>query len=187
MEKHAIGTDASMATHIQNICERNYVVVQSGKRTMIPTALGIGLVKGYLDIDRELVEPQLRSRIEKSCSEIALGNADFDTVVNSMLELFKEKFMNFKKNMARMDTYFKKDFTTLEDDRRNAKPWSTCGKCKRYMDLMMEASKIICSTCDDTFSLPKRHNFRPTPGNEYCKIDGYQIFYYYFEGKLTSS
>jgi len=27
MEKHGIGTDASMATHINNIVERKYVIV----------------------------------------------------------------------------------------------------------------------------------------------------------------
>ena len=99
-----------------------------------------------------------------------------------MIALFKEKFINFKKNITKMDNYFKKDFTTMDDEKKNAKPWTTCGKCKRYMDLMHEASKIICSTCDETFNLPRKHQFRTTPGNEYCQLDGYQIFYYFFEG-----
>ena len=46
MEKNGIGTDASMATHISNICDREYVKVINGRKLQ-PTPLGLNLIKGY--------------------------------------------------------------------------------------------------------------------------------------------
>ncbi len=58
MERHGIGTDASMASHISNVQARNYVRLESG-RTLVPTELGIVLVHGYLKIDPDLVLPKV--------------------------------------------------------------------------------------------------------------------------------
>lgn len=65
MEKHGIGTDASMATHINNICEREYVTVSGTGRQLVPTKIGLALIHGYEKIDKELVDSNLRRSIEK--------------------------------------------------------------------------------------------------------------------------
>lgn len=49
-----------MATHINNVCEREYVKVVSNQRKLVPTNLGIALAHGYTHIDNELVDPELR-------------------------------------------------------------------------------------------------------------------------------
>jgi DNA topoisomerase-3 len=95
MEKHGIGTDASIPTHINNIITRQYVQVCQPGRSLVPSPLGMALVKGYCQIDPELVLPSIRQNIEKSCELIAKGKADFNKVLTHVLTMFKKKFEYF--------------------------------------------------------------------------------------------
>ncbi|KAH8609744.1 putative DNA topoisomerase [Trypanosoma vivax] len=72
MERHGIGTDASISQHVNNIVERGYCTVKPG-RVMQPTKLGIVLIHGIKSIDPELVLPLVRSKVEEYVTLIAEG------------------------------------------------------------------------------------------------------------------
>ena len=83
MEEHRIGTDASMAQHINNICERNFVQVKETpqigsnsrvigvNRRLVPTLVGVSLIHGYYKIEGTLVSPDFRRAIEEAVDRIA--------------------------------------------------------------------------------------------------------------------
>ncbi len=129
MEKHGIGTDASIPTHIQNIQNRNYVRLETGRR-LVPNKLGLVLVQGYHQIDSGLVLPKVRSDIEGQCNRIAKGDAEKDEVVRKAIEIFEEKFGYFVKHIDRMDVLFSSSFSKLEDV---GKAFTRCGHT-RYDD-----------------------------------------------------
>ena len=63
MDRNGIGTDATIAEHIQKIQEREYVVKEG--IYFSPTTLGLALVEGYDEIgfDRSLAKPALRREV----------------------------------------------------------------------------------------------------------------------------
>lgn len=68
MESHGIGTDATVAEHIQKQLDRQYAT-KDGNLLFWPTPLGEGLVSGYKKMGlQNLWLPDLRSDIEKSIS-----------------------------------------------------------------------------------------------------------------------
>lgn len=138
MEKHGIGTDASMATHINNICERGYVTVESGRR-LVPTKIGLSLVLGYQKIDKDLVVPELRSDIERRVDQIAKGKLSIDVVLKETLDIYRIKLQNLVKNLSMFDTYFEKFMTPVGIEIENSKNFSLCGKCNRLMKLADKA------------------------------------------------
>jgi DNA topoisomerase-3 len=129
MVKHCIGTDASIATHIENVQKRNYVYLESGRR-LLPSKLGLVLVQGYHQIDSSLVLPQVRSDIEGQCHKIALGEASKDAVVRSALDLFRSKYDMFVKSIDKMDVLFASSFSKLHDI---GIPFTRCGLTRRYL------------------------------------------------------
>ena len=74
---------------------------------MKPTKLGYALVKGYCEIDPELVLPSVRSNIEKSCDLIAKGKADFSQVVNHVIDIFQRKYTYFNLSISVMESFFR--------------------------------------------------------------------------------
>lgn len=102
MEKHQIGTDASMATHIQNICDRNYVKLGPG-RTLVPTELGVQLINGLKVIDRELVSSNLRAQMEAEMNKVAIGKIGKAQMLTQQLAKYLAKFRYFKQHIGLMD------------------------------------------------------------------------------------
>jgi DNA topoisomerase-3 len=152
MEKHGIGTDASIPTHINNITVRNYVTLGSG-RTLVPTALGVVLVHGYQRIDPALVLPDVRAAIESFCDMIAKGSAKKEHVVSHSLRNFENKFRYFCAHIEAMDSLFEASFSPLA---ATGKFLSKCGKCSRYMRYIpLKPQRLYCNSCEETYSLPQ--------------------------------
>ena len=171
MEKHGIGTDASISVHINNICERNYVRIVSGRR-LAPNPLGIVLVHGYQKIDPELVLPTMRSAVEQQLNLIALGKADFYAVLAHALNIFKSKFAYFVTSICGMDELFEVSFTPLKE---SGKPLSRCGKCNRFMKYVTaKPCRLYCGHCDDTYSLPQNGSIKLYKGLK-CPLDEFEL------------
>ena len=63
----SLGTDATIAQHIQTIVDREYVLerMEGATKYLVPSTLGIGLIEGYNQIgfERSLSKPQLRREV----------------------------------------------------------------------------------------------------------------------------
>ena len=133
MEKNGIGTDASIPTHIENIVKRKYVSLAPGRK-LVPTALGIVLIKGYLRVDPDLVQPRVRAAIENRCDLIAQGLAKKHDVVAHALRNFEKKFVFYDTHIERVDELFALSFSediSGSDSKENK--FSRCGLTGRYL------------------------------------------------------
>ncbi|CAJ1433993.1 unnamed protein product [Effrenium voratum] len=173
MEKHGIGTDASMATHINNICERNYVKLAEGRR-LIPTQLGIALVHGYQMVDNELVIPKVRANMEKNCTLVADGKAEVLPVVQHCLRLFREKFIYYVTNVELVDQLFETIFKSLEAAGR---PLSRCGDCQRYLSVVdRKPVRMFCKTCNRIFKMPQNGQMKLYKELK-CPLDNFELVF----------
>ncbi|KXZ51646.1 hypothetical protein GPECTOR_11g100 [Gonium pectorale] len=179
MEKHGIGTDASIPVHINNICERNYVSIQAGRK-VVPTELGITLIRGYQLIDPELCKPQVRAHVEGQIDLIAKGKADKEAVVAHTVEQFRAKFLFFVGHITRMDSLFEASFSPLAS---SGKPLSKCGKCRRYMKyISARPQRLYCNTCEEVLALPQGGTIKLYK-SLVCPLDGYELLLFSLSGQ----
>jgi len=99
MDRHGIGTDATMVDHIKTLLTRKYAVKESSGLNgnsndgFSPTPLGEALVSGYASLGLEgLWQPQLRAKIETAIRAIASGAVSKETVLADARAAFERDF-----------------------------------------------------------------------------------------------
>ena len=95
MEENKIGTDASMAVHIENIVTRGYVTVDENRK-LKSTNLGKALINSLRNVDKDLVIPNLRAQIENFVEEIAKGKSSYHKIMDYSLNLYKNKLITVR-------------------------------------------------------------------------------------------
>ncbi|TFY76359.1 hypothetical protein EWM64_g7651 [Hericium alpestre] len=106
MDKNGIGTDATIAQHIDTILDRGYVIarMEGQMKYLVPSTLGIGLVDGYNEIgfDRSLSKPQLRRETERNMVQVCQGTKTKADMLTEGVEQYKEMFVKAKRDFDKV-------------------------------------------------------------------------------------
>nr|pir hypothetical protein Y48C3A.r - Caenorhabditis elegans [Caenorhabditis elegans] len=91
--------------------------------------------------------------------------------------MFEMKFQYFVTNIPAVDTLFEASFTTLSD---TGKPFSRCGKCRRYMKLVQtKPQRLYCPTCQETYAVPNfKDGVLKVIGDHKCPLDDFDVILY---------
>ncbi|KAL8440282.1 hypothetical protein Efla_004978 [Eimeria flavescens] len=143
MDKHGIGTDATMHEHIKTIQERNYAI-QTESQQFKPTDLGVALVKGYKVVGEickeDLSRPDLRASMERDMTKIALGLEQKEEVVSRHVGTVAEVFRLLRQHISLLDEQLNRLFPSLTASAAEGHLLQTgfcaCAKCGAAMHLM---------------------------------------------------
>ena len=183
MDRNGIGTDATIATHISTIQQREYVIKENNK--FKATKLGRALVEGYNSMGYQLNKPHLRASMEADCQKIARGQLSKNEFLKKCLEQMKECFMKCNSEASKLDIAMQKHFTVLGAGNDGyeiiKRDFSKCGVCHNKMDMRcsntigdeIATRFLFCITCVTPQCLPPKGELSST---EYtCPICNFQV------------
>uniref|UniRef100_A0A914KL38 DNA topoisomerase n=1 Tax=Meloidogyne incognita TaxID=6306 RepID=A0A914KL38_MELIC len=101
--------------------------------------------------------------------------------------MFRQKYEYFVTNIKLVDSFFEDSFKTLVE---SGKPFSKCGKCRRYMKLVeARPQRLYCPTCQEQYPVPSAKDASVRlHGEHLCPIDGFELLYFHpAGGKLAKS
>ncbi|KAF5357377.1 hypothetical protein D9758_005864 [Tetrapyrgos nigripes] len=92
-----LGTDATIAQHIETIVNREYVIehYQGNTKHLIPSTLGIGLIEGYnsMTLDRNLSKPHQRRETERQLVQVCQGGKSKHDMIEENIEQYKNMYV----------------------------------------------------------------------------------------------
>ncbi|KAF9010781.1 prokaryotic type I DNA topoisomerase [Cyathus striatus] len=97
MDKNGIGTDATIAQHIQTIIDRDYVIerMEGSTKYLVPSTLGIGLIEGYnqIGLEKSVSKPQLRRETERAMVQVCQGALTKEDMLIQSINQYKDMFI----------------------------------------------------------------------------------------------
>lgn len=136
MDRHGIGTDATIAEHIRKVLDREYVEQLHGGR-FSPTEIGKALVIAHEKCHLQLARPHMRAKQEQELKRILTGEMQPVQVLHNALSEYTTKFSHLRDRRSVIDAVFQASFTT-----QTAQSWtvvfasfSRCGICGQNMSL----------------------------------------------------
>ncbi|KAJ3761972.1 DNA topoisomerase [Lentinula raphanica] len=122
MDKNGIGTDATIAQHIQTIIDREYVIehYEGSTKYLMPSTLGLGLVEGYdkVEIVKNMTKPMLRreASTERRMSRITQGNVSKHEMIAQCIEEYKEMYATVRMQLEEIAAAMRR---TIEGNNAN--------------------------------------------------------------------
>ena len=98
MRDKGIGTDSTVHEHIHTNIERRYAIRRKGK--LIPTELGITIIKTFLKYAPELVDVDLRSKMENILRLVGEGMLQKREAVREIMKIYRNAFDKLFRNIS---------------------------------------------------------------------------------------
>ncbi|XXQ37882.1 DNA topoisomerase [Plasmodiophora brassicae] len=161
MDRNGIGTDATIAQHIETIEKREYAVKRPDSR-FAPTDLGLALVTSYDSLGlHDLSTPRLRAMMEGDLTRIAQGQAAPRDVLDRNLAEMKRVFAMVTSQKNRIASALSQRLAPADaagQGRLVAGAFSRCGRCNGAMMLREGGTfprYVACGACNAAYRLPQ--------------------------------
>lgn len=173
MDKNKIGTDATIAQHIETIQKRSYATKDTQQR-FHPTPLGIGLVEAYNAMGHQLNRPDLRRKMEAECGAVAAGTRTKEQVMDEILTMMANIYRTVVSEAAKLDAALGRHFPRIGDAGGTSvclqQNFSRCGSCgggmalKRSGTVERPTRLLYCNACRRGYALPARGDLSALEG-----------------------
>ncbi|KAH3742919.1 DNA topoisomerase [Pelomyxa schiedti] len=179
MDKNGIGTDATIATHIQTIQERGYAeMCQDGR--FAPTNLGVALIEGYDSMGFDFSRPMLRAEMEADMLRISSGERTKSDVIHDCVGRYAKLFDRAVALAHKLDEAMGKYFDSSSSEMNVVvAKFVMCGKCASPTSLLSGEGgnytkrAIHCAKCK--IDLPCPSNGELSPHEAKCPLCQFQV------------
>eukprot|EP00474_Spongospora_subterranea_P000285 CRZ00743.1 hypothetical protein [Spongospora subterranea] len=180
MDRHGIGTDATIAQHITTVLKREYAIKRPDNH-FVPSPLGVALVTAYNSIGLDLSLPKRRALMEVELKRICLGQVRKTEVVQTQLRQMAALFDSIVEQQRAIENALSQSMSTRDPSLEGtlvAELFSTCGRCQQLLQMRTDGVHpryLSCVSCKLAYKLPRNGNIVVSDPKWICPICSFEV------------